>query len=420
MPILLTDLPYELLEMIANRIKDTQGYFSFRHSCRKCYLSTRFLKKYHSTGEILEIIPIRNFLPHGKVITYFKNGQIATFKEYNEGIQIKNEILYYFSGKTLVKSIFDNGKLNGICYWYNIDGSIHKILNFKNNLLHGKNLYFSNRGLKICQGYYFNDLAHGKFEFYNNNISCINFSAYNGKINGPIAIYSNDNFLRYFGHVVDELFHGRQYFYDNFENLKTIVPFVYGRIHGTRKRYYNNGHLLSIVRFIKNMKHGREKIWYEDGSIRAIKNWKENKKHGVFKFYDPEGKPLLKCFFNENKLDGSYYKYSNGILNKITYYKNGEISDFVIYFNDLVERIEKIVFIDNDTIRNIISFIEDSKLEVYASRIENYKYTIYSYTHDENNIENYSIELNGIKMSKILRNDKLISTSLSKNDSLVL
>ena len=40
-----TDLPYELLEMIANRIKDTQGYLSFRHSCRKCHLSTRFLKK---------------------------------------------------------------------------------------------------------------------------------------------------------------------------------------------------------------------------------------------------------------------------------------------------------------------------------------------------------------------------------------
>ena len=116
-----------------------------------------FKKNIIQLARFLKLFP-RNFLPHGKVITYFKNGQNRSLKEYNKGIQIKNEILYYFSGKTLVKSIFDNGKLNGICYWYNIDGLIHKILKFQNNLLHGKNLYFSNRGPKICQGYYFNDL----------------------------------------------------------------------------------------------------------------------------------------------------------------------------------------------------------------------------------------------------------------------
>ena len=72
----LTDLPLEILEMIADRICNSQGYLSFRLCCKKCYFSTRSIKAYYKRF-IIRYFPIRNGVPHGKNLCYFNNGNIS-------------------------------------------------------------------------------------------------------------------------------------------------------------------------------------------------------------------------------------------------------------------------------------------------------------------------------------------------------
>ena len=86
MSIILSDLPLELLEMIANRICCSQGYSSFRLTCRKFYWAARKVKRYHTGGELFEVVPIKCGKPHGTSKMYFPDGTIAGIREYSSGI----------------------------------------------------------------------------------------------------------------------------------------------------------------------------------------------------------------------------------------------------------------------------------------------------------------------------------------------
>ena len=179
--VILTDLPLEILEMIANRICNSQGYLSFRLSCKKCYFSTRSIKKYFKDGELSEYLPLRGGVPHGKSYCYFLNGNVSMEKTFIKGIQQDEEKLYYFSKRILFRGKVINGKKEGL--WYERDNA-RCFVNYANGERHGafKSIYSNGLTYQIGQfvhgqmngqwrSWYYDGFEESIMNFDNNTLS---------------------------------------------------------------------------------------------------------------------------------------------------------------------------------------------------------------------------------------------------------
>ena len=69
---------------------------------------------------------------HGSSIVYWSNGNIAFKAEFEDGVCNGDQFFYYKNGQIQSHNKMKNDVWHGLCKEYNEDGSIVKVLRFKN------------------------------------------------------------------------------------------------------------------------------------------------------------------------------------------------------------------------------------------------------------------------------------------------
>ena len=426
MSLILTDLPIEILEMIADRICCSQGYSSFRLTCRKMYHSTRSVKRYHQNNKLFEYIPIRRGKPHGVSKLYYNDGSIAGIREYNQGSICSMERLYFKSGKLLHKGIIENGKYCGVHYWYNINGTLSKANDFTTP---GEEhcVEFDKIGNKLMVCKYVCGKLDGPVDFYIDDLPHISFRYNRGNMNGIFTIISRLQTISFLGRVVDDILHGNQLLYNEDGDVKCIIPFYNGRKNGLLRHYYSNGKLMSAVKYVNNLRCGVEKIWWANGKLKMFRNWNKGVKCGLCRLYNNEGIIKQKCNFKNNKLDGLSIKYTpEGFPETATFYNDGNILNNIIYYHHNTGNIYQVNFLESvNANTNFTSFFnrENNEKSIKTVRYERglFKFNMNNIEVKESNnkIRNIIIKLGNSNTSKYLKNGKILTETFTCNGNMV-
>lgn len=103
---------------------------------------------------------------------FYPSGKIKTQGWYiNDTIPVDTILTFFESGKILSKDIYDSTGsfvLNSITY-YESNGTIHKIINYENNLINGFFSLFRESGAIASKGFFVNDKQTGDAYYYTQN-----------------------------------------------------------------------------------------------------------------------------------------------------------------------------------------------------------------------------------------------------------
>ncbi len=126
--------------------------------------------------------------------------------------------------------------------------------------------------------------------------------------------------------------------------------------------------------------------YHRNGQMSFSLSYVKNIPHGVFESFYPNGQPYIKCRFNNNKISGTLYQYSeNGLLLFKEEYKDDQLDGIMnvwVYNEDHLRTDNHNDINHNDIIRKDLLF-ENNVLK----REERYKGNIllsaYDYTKEE-------------------------------------
>ena len=204
---------------------------------------------------------LKNDVPSGKGILYYKNGDIKYDGEFVKG---KKQGLgkYYFSDYNWY--VWEDGKK-----FYFLKGDYY-FGQFLNDSMHGKGIiYLSNGTIKY----------DGDFE--------------NNKFNG-VGKYYFDKGGYYIGQLKDDMQHGKGKMYDKNGNIWLEGEFVNDHLNGIGKLYFESGYYIS--QFVNDKMVGKGKLYSNNGTligefyyvngkmVSAAK--KENNMYNFMKYFD--------------------------------------------------------------------------------------------------------------------------------------
>ena len=174
---------------------------------------------------------LKNNLPFGKGVLYYKNGDIQYEGEFVKG---KKQGLgkYYFDDNT----------------WY--------VMENNKEFLFGKGDYYF--------GQFFNDDMHGKGIIYLNNKIKYDGDFVNNKFNG-FGKYYFENGDYYIGEVKDDMQHGKGKLYDKNGNIRVEGNFVNDHLNGIGKIYLENCYYIS--QFVNDKMVGKGELYSNNGTF---------------------------------------------------------------------------------------------------------------------------------------------------------
>lgn len=221
-----------------------------------------------------------------------------------------NSELYYSNGdlKASGQKVLD--KKEGKWKFYNQDGKLESIRQYKNDTLHGvTKIYWSTKSLKntrfnpssdfvmdsiegtILKSVlnYEKGVKQGKQIDYYTDLTHSISNYMNGKLEGEYrAYYNNGKLAREENYKNDQVIGNRKQYYKNGQ-LKEITPYLFGNIHGVLKSYYPSGNLYTTIPYKNHRRDGIQKFYNEDGSLSAEYNYSNNYKHGKCVDYNNKG-----------------------------------------------------------------------------------------------------------------------------------
>ena len=363
---------------------NTNGYNIFRYGNGKIssegYLVNgkpdKYWITYYPNGVIKSEGNRKYFLLDSVWIFYNDNGDTTEKINYFEGKKNGYHYMYYTDNSNKVKSkeLYINNLKEGKSYYYYPDGSINKIINFKNNQRHGLGYEFINDSL-IIGIYEFNNDRLVNYEMINrydenNDKNGIWREFYNDFriktetvfINGVkeglykqfdkdgsleiTVLYKNDSiindsydmedfidFRKEFDEQGNLVFQGtfRNNFpigihrwYDSLGNvIKTELYDEFGRIlsdgiindEGNRQdqfiNYYPYKKIKSRGKYINNRRVGTWIFYFSNGKIEQEGNYKNGRLDGLWKWYYPNGKILREEYYQDGKEDGPFVEYDS-------------------------------------------------------------------------------------------------------------
>jgi antitoxin component YwqK of YwqJK toxin-antitoxin module len=291
---------------------------------------------YYKSGNIREY---EEFLPdennwtrNGDWIQYFENGEIFAKRRYIDSKRVGEWFSYYDfanrkSNKKFTYLTFQGNYSNGQVKFYNENGIITKIENYKNGELHGKITYED-----IIMGQFENGIAVGEWQ--------VNYN--HGK---PwTRVFSSKNGIS-LQQKYEELFDSNYFTYD----LLLV---------GNCKVYYPDGTFM----INGNFTNGIVKYFGKNGKIVKIENYRNNKLDGEVIKYNSDGSVLYKEQWHEGKRDGKNTIYSPNLeFTKAEFNcKNDKVESVDFYSNN----------INFNSFYSFWSFIEHSRF-IFFNNSEN-------------------------------------------------
>jgi len=290
-------------------------------------LDKRVIAKYANSNYVLELTYSREETDDSDYgqksftayeVTVYKKGGVY---DPNNG----KKVLLDEDGKLDTEYTLKDGKVNGEVKWYNKDGSLKRIDNFKAGFADGlSTTYYYNETDKKLNGKYFgslkNDVKTGKWQFNaveNNGERNLSYENYINDIKeGDFRDFAGDSLI--YGTYKNDQLNGK---YIVYRDLNRIFLGNIIQTDTTKLVKTSEGH------FLNNKKTGYWKEYSLSGLLKAEGNYIDSLKTGVWKVYyekyvDDQGKQLpysgklhTEESYVNGLLDGKVLSYS--FLNKI-------------------------------------------------------------------------------------------------------
>lgn len=232
----------------------------------------------------------------GKYEHRYKNGQLKSSEIYNEGRRI------YFEWRE--------------------NGNIHRIINYYEDILHGKDSIYDKDGILVGEINYKKGKLHGKSYYRSNYIQVCYYI--DGELDGPYITYNLSNELISHKYYINGEPHGEHLFYSDGKIIEKLVYYYGSLIH--KYILHNNGNPCEISHYKNGRLHGRREKYYIDGNIKEICNYRRDYFHGErikisgnvkkisnFHYGDPHG--YFRKYVNEELVKEKYYEYGSLVSN---------------------------------------------------------------------------------------------------------
>lgn len=249
-----------------------------------------FISFSQETKNVLNIDTIKEeYIKTTNYITYY-DGEPYT------GVLFRN----YENGQLKFKSIFKDGRVNGLCEDYYENGQLHKKENYKDGMLNG-----------LSETYYENGQPRRKSEWKKDELDKT-YEEYfeNGQLEFESIFKDGTNIL----------IETKQYFKSGQLKIKSIYKngkidsskrynkngqLAYTSIYKNgelkiRNSYYDNGQLASVT--FDGYRNGLFKRYHQNGKLKAKGNYIGGKKNGLFKAYDLNGRLVENLIYKDGKI----------------------------------------------------------------------------------------------------------------------
>ncbi|BDD04900.1 toxin-antitoxin system YwqK family antitoxin [Aureibacter tunicatorum] len=276
----------------------------------------------------------------------------------------------FYPGKGTLHHVveFVNDSLHGKYIEYSSHKKIKISANFVNGVLNGEFAYNSDIGKPIWNGFFKNNLKEGVWiQFDNNGFKKQSIQYVAGQVNGKVIEYGAQNKPLQVSQYKNNKLNGQFTSYDPYHTNKI---FESGNYHmntkiGIWREFHLNGKIAIESNYNTIGKLDGPKIeFYYDGDTASVEYYANDKPIKTWKSYWRNHKLKKEIHFNaENKPDGLYMEYfSNEKPSVIGHYKNGDKTGKwqSYYVNEMVYSAGH--YVDNQQEGNWKYFHENGKI----------------------------------------------------------
>lgn len=193
---------------------------------------------------------------------YFSNGIIKSKGKYSNSTKIGEWVYYFQDGKIEQKGSYDRkGNTQGVWRWYYLchapcesdAGNLLREENYKNNMLEGSMIEYSDSGTVITKGEFLENEKEGFWMLELTDYKAEG-SYKSGKRSGEWKhFYITNNQIRFTGSFIDGEPDGKQVFYYPNGNVKKTGSYAGGLKDGEWKYYDKSGYLFLTILYENNI-----------------------------------------------------------------------------------------------------------------------------------------------------------------------
>ena len=308
-------------EIINYRMDKKSGYFfQYETVAQRNNISRHYLKSkeiylddkreglayyYYPSGKLRQTINYRNGRKQGASKEYDENGTVITLYEYLNDYMISREF---------VNRVNDKGEKHGSWKSFYPDGKLKEEEYYKNGILDGATLLYSEKGYPISGRTY----RDGKIIEEGPPIKAdlIDLTSY---WEDGITIKRNGTYL-------DSIPIGYHYFYNTsglpeksirYSERATGVRTAEGPVDENEKRigqwknYFETGELRSSGTFVNDRQNGEWTYYLESGEIFQVGNFRNGVFEGEWKWYFPSGNIFREETYVRGRPNGLSIQYSD-------------------------------------------------------------------------------------------------------------
>ena len=269
---------------------------------------------------------------------YATNGNKTTEGLYNLNGGAEGTWKYYNDNGTLLSvGNFKNNNLTGEYTSYHKNGDVESIYHYVNDTLSGYFVAYHQNGRMSVQGMFKDGEQHDEWRYYfpNQTIKAINFF-HQGKLHGEQKVFSAEG-------IIDK-----------------IQLYEYGHLLG--EKIYFNGFLLKEINFNEYTGEYRIEVFYQN-RIKFIEvSYKNGLRHGPYLLYDIMGRKIMEGDYINGKVSGKWFwYYSNGKTEREATFIDGEYHGFVYNYDQNGNLEDKYEYNLGDLVNTSYSYAEDGK-----------------------------------------------------------
>lgn len=384
------NLSIGILTKIFNFVDDSDDYKNLRLTCKQFYNILENYKEFDTFGFLSKVYLIKNHIPYKlELYNVIKLDNIKPLNYLISECYLKNkkkygvEINYDYNNEVILRKMWMNGKLNGVCQEY-LNNKLIKQSNFFQGVENGEKitiLFDCNSFIKTLYGIGIKIYVK---KYIDNNL-VVHAKYRNKHLHGETLVYFNEPYRE--------------------GEIKHILNFNRGRLNNTCLMHQHDRILK--LQFKNGRLHGSQSIFTIENKLKCIMDFEDGKISGRYAIFDNYKKIEEGHLYNgvfqgniniSNSVEFSHFKYpvENNMLNG-EYVEKINLSETRLFFKDN-HFVGKYSYNDISSCESIeINFYNLNNFEyrkykhgremiLFTKKYGRYTLTIYNMNTDNNNI----------------------------------
>ncbi|MFH1296022.1 MAG: toxin-antitoxin system YwqK family antitoxin [Bacteroidota bacterium] len=185
---------------------------------------------------------------------------------------------------------------------------------------------YDEKGFRIYEGQFRNDVPYGKFTYYyqNGKVRTTSQISENGQIALTSSWFPNGKLMakgKYINQQRDSLWQ----FFSEYDGVLVSEEFyVDGKKHGAEKIFYPRKGVAEIIPWKEGVKDGKWEQFYDDGALKLMGSFKNDEKDGSLRTFFVTGKLMVSGFYTNGHQDSTWIYYDDkGKVALKEYYDDG-------------------------------------------------------------------------------------------------